>query len=256
MRLDLYLVSEFGVKSRTKSAELISEGHVLVNEKAVTKPSYNVNPENDTVKITEMQKYVSRGGYKLEGAVERFNISVDGKVCADIGASTGGFTDCLLSIGAAHVYAIDAGHDQLDKKLLCDPRVTSIEGKNARDLDESTIDEKCEFAVCDLSFISQTLVIPAMKNILTEDAELVSLIKPQFECGRAALGKNGVVKDKKQHMAAIRRVFSSLRENGYGIKGLILSPIKGGDGNTEFLVYAKRGEKDTFTDDGIAEVFK
>ena len=116
-------------------------------------------------------------------------------MCADIGASTGGFTDCLLQRGAAHVYAIDAGHDQLVDKLNYDSRVTNIEGKNARELDADTTDEKCSFAVCDLSFISQTLVIPAVKNIMTDNAQFVSLIKPQFECGREALGKNGVVKD-------------------------------------------------------------
>lgn len=134
-----------------------------------------------------------------------------------------------------------------------DARVTNIEGKNARELDADTTDEKCSFAVCDLSFISQTLVIPVVKNILTDKAQLVSLIKPQFECGREALGKNGVVKDKKQHIAAMRKVVLSLRENGFGIKSIMRSPIKGGDGNTEFLVYAVLGGDDCITDKNLTE---
>lgn len=253
MRLDLFLVSSGETKSRTKASELISGGFVLVNGKSITKPSYNVNEERDKVTVTEKQRYVSRGGTKLDGALERFGIDVRGLVCADIGASTGGFTDCLLQRGAAHVYAIDAGHDQLDEKLKNDSRVTNIEGKNARELDADTTDEKCSFAVCDLSFISQTLVIPAVKNILTDKAQFVSLIKPQFECGREALGKNGVVKDKKQHIAAMRKVVLSLRENGFGIKSIMRSPIKGGDGNTEFLVYAVLGGEDCVTDKNLTE---
>ena len=164
MRLDLFLVSSGETKSRTKASELITDGFVLVNGKSITKPSYNVDEERDKVTVTEKQRYVSRGGTKLDGALEKFKIDVSGLVCADIGASTGGFTDCLLQRGAAHVYAIDAGHDQLDEKLKNDVRVTNIEGKNARELDADTTDEKCSFAVCDLSFISQTLVIPAVKT--------------------------------------------------------------------------------------------
>lgn len=254
MRLDIYLTQSCNIKSRTKASELITSGAVLVNGKAITKPSFSVDELSDNVIVTETQKFVSRGGLKLEEALIKFDISVDGRICADIGASSGGFTDCLLQRGASHVYAIDAGHDQLDEKLRADSRVTNIEGMNARELSAETTSEHCDFAVCDLSFISQTLVIPALKNILNDNAELVSLIKPQFECGRAALGKNGIVKDRQQHIAAIRKVIASLRENGFAIQGVISSPIKGGDGNREFLVYAKRDGHDVFTEQNITEV--
>ncbi len=253
MRLDVYLVSLGETSSRTKAANLISDGSVLVNGSVVSKPSYDVDELHDVITVTEKQKYVSRGGLKLEGAIADFEIDVSGLVCADIGASTGGFTDCLLQHGAKHVYAVDSGHDQLDEKLRNDPRVTDIEGQNAREITAETVGEKCGLAVCDVSFISQTLVIPNVKHILTSDAYYIGLIKPQFECGRLAIGKKGIVKDKKQHVLAMRKVLSSLRENGFGIRKIMRSPIYGGDGNTEFLVCAQLCGEDTVTEKDLTE---
>lgn len=253
MRLDLFLYQSGKAKSRTRAAELISKGCVEVCGKVVTKPSADIDDNETDIIVREEHCYVGRGGMKLEGALKRFNIDVSGMNCADIGASTGGFTDCLLKNGAAHVYAIDAGHGQLDEKLINDPRVTNIEGCNARYIDENTIPDKCTLAVCDLSFISQTLVIPAVTKILAERSLFISLIKPQFECGREALGKNGIVKDKKQHTAAIRKVVSCLRDNGLNPQKIMKSPIKGGDGNTEFLILASAADIDRLTEDDIRE---
>ncbi|MGN1409441.1 MAG: TlyA family RNA methyltransferase [Eubacteriales bacterium] len=261
MRLDVYLSRKGMAKSRTRAAELIENGCVELCGRAVTKPSFEVDENETGITVNEQLRYVGRGGLKLEGALKFFGIDVSGLVCADIGASTGGFTDCLLQHGAAHVFAVDAGHSQLDIKLLYDERVTNIEGCNARYLDESVISEKCSLAVCDLSFISQTLVIPAITKILTGDGKLISLVKPQFECGREALGKNGVVKDKKQHVAAIRRVIMCMRENGLNPRGIMQSPIKGGDGNTEFLIFAAISDitmpgGDTLTENDIREAVR
>lgn len=244
MRLDTYICTAGLAKSRTKAASLISGGFVTVNGAAVTKPSADVTEADSVEVIGDDVPFVSRGGLKLEGAIKAFGIDVGGMICADIGASTGGFTHCLLMHGAKHVCAIDSGHDQLDESLKNDPRVTNIEGFNARNLTESVTGGKCGIAVCDLSFISQTLVIPAVSGILGDGGLFVSLIKPQFECGRGALGKNGIVRDKKMHLFAIRKVFSCAVENGLIPQNVIPSPIKGGDGNREFLFLAeKNGDK-------------
>ena len=235
MRLDLALVERSLAKSRTRASSLISGGFVKVNGTTVTKPSHET-ADTDAVEVTgEEHGFVGRGGMKLDHALNAFHLDVNGLVCADIGASTGGFTDCLLQRGAAHVYAVDAGHGQLDPSLAADPRVTNLEGINARNLSPSLIPEPVNLAVLDLSFISQTLVHPALKSILAPDARFVGLIKPQFECGRAAIGSGGIVRDRKQHAAAIRKVLASLRENGLTPEGLVKSPIKGGDGNTEYV---------------------
>lgn len=239
MRLDTYLCTVGLAKSRTKAASLISGGFVRVNGTTAAKASADVS-DADSIEVTgDDVPFVSRGGLKLEGAVRAFGIDPRGMKCADIGASTGGFTHCLLMHGAKHVCAIDSGHDQLDESLKNDPRVTNIEGFNARNLDESVTGGKCDIAVCDLSFISQTLVIPAVSGILCDGGLFVSLIKPQFECGRGALGKNGIVKDKKMHLFAIRQVLSCATENGLIPQNVIASPIKGGDGNREFLFLAE-----------------
>ena len=241
MRLDLRLTELGLAKSRTRAQSLIAGGFVTVNGVPVQKASHDV-AEEDAVAVTgEVHPFVGRGGMKLEGALERFGIDPRGLVCADIGASTGGFTDCLLRHGAAKVWAIDAGHGQLDPALAADPRVVNCEGVNARSLDPSILPEPVSLAVLDLSFISQTLVLPALTSVMTPDAAYVGLIKPQFECGRDALGGGGIVRDKKQHTAAIRKVLAALDAVGLGAQGLMKSPVRGGDGNTEFLVWAVRG---------------
>lgn len=253
MRLDLYLSSKGLVKSRTRASEMISGGFVTVNGKSITKPAYDVD-ENDSVTITgEEHGFVGRGGMKLDGALDVFGISVDGFVCADIGASTGGFTDCLLQRGASRVYAVDSGHGQLDEKLRNDPRVINLEGINARYMDGETLPEKCDIAAADLSFISQTLVLGGMTNILKPGGTVVTLIKPQFECGKSALSKNGIVRDKKQHIAAIRQVLSCAVSVGLMPQKITASQITGGDGNREFLMFATLGGIVNVTENDIRE---
>ena len=238
MRLDVYLAETGLAKSRSRAAQLISGGFISVNGKIITKASYDVTETDEVRQIGEEHKFVGRGGMKLEGALERFCVDVTGRICADVGASTGDFTDCLLQRGAAHVYAIDSGHGQLDPKLAEDSRVTNLEGCNARYLTAEQLGQPCTCAVSDLSFISQTLVLPAVSSILTDGAVYIALIKPQFECGREAVGRGGLVKDKKQHIAAINRVIACAAENGLAPCGIMKSPITGGDGNTEFLMMA------------------
>ena len=240
MRLDLYLFENGFAKSRSYAKILISEGFVKLNGTAVSKASTDVS-DVDIVEVTGKPfEYVSRGGLKLESAINAFDIDVNGFRCVDIGASTGGFTDCLLKKGASYVVAVDIGHDQLDSTLVNDKRVLNLEGVNARDLNADIIEGICDIAVSDISFISQTYVIPNIKGILNDTGIYVALIKPQFECGRSGLGKNGIVKDKKNRYAAVKRVTDCVLENELKVVGLIKSPIEGGDGNTEYLMYCKR----------------
>lgn len=240
MRLDVYLTENGLAKSRSKAGEYISGGFVLVNGKTVTKAAFSVSEGDNIILAGKPYDYVSRGGLKLEGALDRFGVDVTGMTACDIGASAGGFTDCLLKRGAVKVYAIDSGREQLDASLRADKRVVSIEGFNARELTYDTIHDRCGIIVSDLSFISQTYIIPVLSSVAAENAVLVSLIKPQFECGREALNKNGIVKDKRFHISAIKRVLSCAAENGWTPIGLMKSVIKGGDGNVEYLFLAQR----------------
>lgn len=240
MRLDVYLTEKGLAKSRSKAAEAIDGGFVKVNGKTAVKSSLSVSDEDEVILTGKPYDYVSRGGVKLEGALERFGIDVTDRIALDIGASTGGFTDCLLQRGAAKVYAIDSGKDQLDESLRRDPRVVSIEGFNARELSSDTLGEKVSVIVSDLSFISQTYIIPTLSAVSEEDCVFVSLIKPQFECGREGLNKNGIVKDRKFHISAIKRVLSCAADHGFIPLKLMRSTIQGGDGNVEYLYMAKR----------------
>ncbi len=253
MRLDVYLAETGLAKSRSRAAQLISGGFISVNGKVITKASYDVTETDEVRQTGEEHRFVGRGGMKLEGALERFHVDVTGRICADVGASTGGFTDCLLQRGAAHVYAIDSGHGQLDPKLAEDRRVTNLEGCNARYLTTEQLGQPCDCAVSDLSFISQTLVLPAVSSILTDGAVYIALIKPQFECGREAVGRGGLVKDKKQHIAAISRVIACAAENGLAPCGIMKSPITGGDGNTEFLMMAVKNGTASVSDKAVTE---
>ena len=234
MRADSFLALSGYAESRTRAARLISEGKVIIDGKTIGKASEEIIDGEHDVIITEADLYVGRGGLKLEAALAEFQIDVSGKKCIDVGASTGGFTDCLLQNGAGYVYAVDSGRGQLHPKLLHDERVVNIEGYNARDLDPDEFG-LFEVAVMDVSFISQTLIHPSLAGVLADGACFVSLIKPQFESGRAALGKNGIVKNKKDREAAILRVIESARLCGLSLEGLICSPITGGDGNREYL---------------------
>lgn len=236
MRIDLYLAQNGYASSRQFAKRLIEEGRVFAGKKLIKKPSENYD-ESSEIKIIESagSEFVSRGGYKLEYALVHFKIDVSGLVAADIGASTGGFTDCLLQRGAKRVYALDCGKNQLHKKLLCDSRVISIEKFNAKNLSCDSLPEKADIAVMDLSFISQTKVLQNIKNILTPDGKLVSLIKPQFEAGKENIGKNGIVKSEKARKNAVGNVLACAAECGFESFGVVCSPITGGDGNIEYL---------------------
>ena len=236
MRLDAYLAAAQLARSRTHAAALIKEGCVQVNGKAVSKPALEVSDTDDIMVVQPEIAFVSRGGLKLHGALETLQMDVSGLECADIGASTGGFTDCLLSRGAKHVTAVDTGSGQLAPVLASDPRVTNLENCNARYMTPETIGGRKDLVVADVSFISQTLLIPAVAGILKESGMYICLVKPQFECGREALNKNGIVRDKKYHLAALRKVSSALLEAGLIPVSVLRSPITGGDGNTEFLI--------------------
>lgn len=235
MRLDSYLSENGLAKSRSYASELIKKGLVTVDGKMVTKPSYEIHGESVQV-CGEVHPFVGRGGLKLEGALVSFGIDVTDFTVIDVGASTGGFTDCLLKRGAKKVFAVDSGHGQLDPSLAADSRVINMEGFNARDISPEIIELMCDMAVCDLSFISQTYIINQVYSVLKDDGLFITLIKPQFECGREALSKGGIVRDKKQHRKAIEKIIQCSEEAGFSSAGLIKSPIEGGDGNKEFLM--------------------
>ena len=244
MRADAFLSQNGYVESRTRAARLISEGKVIIDGKVVRKASEEILDGEHAVQITAVDTYVGRGGLKLEHALKYFEIDVTDKKCIDVGASTGGFTDCLLQNGASVVYAVDSGRDQLHRKLLDDIRVVNIEGYNARELSRDEFGV-FQIAVMDVSFISQTLIHNAVSDILENGAMFISLIKPQFESGRSALGKNGIVKDAKDRENAISRVLESAVLNNLEPIGIVNSPIEGGDGNKEYLACFQKKEGNT-----------
>lgn len=235
-RLDVALVERGLVDSRARAQSLIMARRVLVNGQFVDKAGANVLAD-DALAIAELEHpWVGRGGMKLAGALKSFEINVNGKVCADIGASTGGFTDVMLKSGANKVYAIDVGHGQLDVSLRNDPRVINREKTNARYLQAENFDEPIDFVSIDVSFISLKLILPAVVNFLR--GELVALIKPQFEVGKHEVGKGGIVRDEEKRQAAVDGVVSCATELGFDVKGVIESPIKGAEGNVEYLMFA------------------
>jgi 23S rRNA (cytidine1920-2'-O)/16S rRNA (cytidine1409-2'-O)-methyltransferase len=236
-RLDVALVERGLVESRAKAQSLIMARRVLVNGAFVDKAGATIAAE-DELKVAELEHpWVGRGGMKLAHALERFGIDVTGKVCADIGASTGGFTDVMLKNGAVRVYAIDVGHGQLDMSLRTDPRVINREKTNARYLQPENFSEPIDFVSIDVSFISLELILPAVAGFLRGD--VVALIKPQFEVGKHDVGKGGIVRDDEKRRAAVERVVEFARSIGFEVKGLIESPVKGAEGNVEFLMWAK-----------------
>ena len=239
-RLDILVVKNGFAASREQAKTLIMEGSIFVNGQREDKPGSTFNPEAILEFHGKKLRYVSRGGLKLEKALEVFPIDPEGAVCLDIGASTGGFTDCLLQNGAAKVYAVDVGYGQLDYKLRQDPRVICREKTNFRHMQPEDIPEPVRLAVCDVSFISLSLILPPMAAILQENGEAVCLIKPQFEAGRENVGKKGVVRDRKVQAQVIEKVIRLAEENGLSVCGLDYSPIKGPEGNIEFLLYLKK----------------
>jgi 23S rRNA (cytidine1920-2'-O)/16S rRNA (cytidine1409-2'-O)-methyltransferase len=235
-RLDVALVERGLVDTRAKAQSLIMARRVLVNGQFVDKAGANVT-EEDELRIAELEHpWVGRGGMKLAHAIEQFGIDVSGKVCADIGASTGGFTDVMLKHGARKVYAIDVGYGQLDVSLRNDPRVVNREKVNARYLQRENFDEPIDFVSIDVSFISLKLILPAIAKFLR--GELVALIKPQFEVGKREVGKGGIVRDESKRQAAVDGVVECARELGFDVKGVIESPVRGAEGNVEFLMHA------------------
>lgn len=241
IRLD-QLVFDLGLaESRERAKTTVMSGLVLVNGQRADKPGMQVSPDvNVEVKGTALP-YVSRGGLKLEKALKVFPIDVNGKVCIDCGASTGGFTDVLLKNGAAKVYSVDVGYGQLAWSLRNDERVVNMERTNIRYISSEQIPEPLDICVMDLSFISVKLVLPAVCALLKDDAQLVCLIKPQFEAGREEVGKKGVVRDKAVHLSVIESVLSFAPTVGMTVMGLDFSPIKGPEGNREYLCYMKKG---------------
>ena len=241
IRLD-QLVFDLGLaESRERAKTTVMSGLVFVNGQRADKPGMQVSPDvNVEVKGTALP-YVSRGGLKLEKALKVFPIDVNGKVCIDCGASTGGFTDVLLKNGAAKVYSVDVGYGQLAWSLRNDERVVNMERTNIRYISSELIPEPLDICVMDLSFISVKLVLPAVCALLKDDAQLVCLIKPQFEAGREEVGKKGVVRDKAVHLSVIESVLSFAPTVGMTVMGLDFSPIKGPEGNREYLCYMKKG---------------
>ena len=238
IRIDQLMVERGLAESREKAQALILAGEVLINGQKADKPGRSV-PDDTQVEVLAKLAYVSRGGLKLERALDHFQIDVSGWTCLDVGSSTGGFTDCLLQRGARQVYAIDVGKGQLDLKLRNDPRIVVREGVNARYLDPADFPDRFDLAVCDASFISVTLLIPPMVALLKEDGRMVILVKPQFEVGKGEVGKGGIVRDPALHQAACDRVRSCVEERGF-LASITDSPILGAEGNREFLLYAQR----------------
>ena len=238
-RLDVLAVRAGLFSSREKAKAAIMAGIVYVDGQRVDKAGTMID---DSLAITVKGQdcpYVSRGGLKLEKAMEEFGFDVEGKVCCDMGASTGGFTDCMLSRGAGKVYAIDVGYGQLDYKLRTDPRVVNMERTNIRYMDTGLIEEPVDFISIDVSFISLGLILPVAAEILGDDGKVLCLVKPQFEAGREQVGKNGIVRDKKVHEEVIEKVAGFGASNGLKPAGLTYSPIKGAKGNIEYLLYFK-----------------
>jgi len=236
VRLDNLLVNRKLAESRQKAQAMILAGQVLVNDQRIDKPGRMVDEASEVRIKGEQLRYVSRGGLKLEAALREFNVSVADLSCIDVGASTGGFTDCLLQHGARQVTAIDVGHNQLAWKLRQDRRVRLREGVNARYLSAGDFPERFDIATMDLSFISITKVLPALITVLKPGARIIALIKPQFEVGRNEVGKGGIVKDAAKHQRVINDISAFACSIGLTVEGVIESPISGADGNKEFLM--------------------
>ena len=243
-RLDVLLVEQGLQESRQKAQATIMAGLVYVNNQKVDKPGTSV-PNDAQIEVRgHVLKYVSRGGLKLEKAMATWPISLTGKICADIGASTGGFTDCMLQNGASKVYAVDVGYGQLDWKLRNDDRVVCLERTNARYLSENEIPEPLDFASIDVSFISLKLIFPALFQRLRDGGEIACLIKPQFEAGREKVGKKGVVRDPAVHLEVLEHFLKYARENHLTVLGVTYSPIRGPEGNIEYLGYLRKAEEE------------
>lgn len=242
MRLDSYLAQAGFAKSREEAKRMISAGLVTLDGTIADKPAFSVDEAHPPkIEAKSACPYVGRGGLKLEGALAAFGIDPNGTTVLDVGASTGGFTDCLLQKGAKKVFALDAGHGQLDQTLAKNPRIVSMEGKNAREMSPALFGgEKMDLIVMDVSFISATYLIPLFPHLLKEDGIALALVKPQFEVGKAMIGKKGIVKDPRAHIEALKKVLDCGLASGLSVLDVCVSPILGGDGNKEFFAFFKK----------------
>lgn len=243
IRLDVYLTEHGLAPSREKAKAIIMSGIVFVDEQKCDKAGMTIGAEQKVEVRGNTLRYVSRGGLKLEKAMQSFPISLQGAICMDVGASTGGFTDCMLQNGAKKVYAVDVGYGQLAWSLRTDERVVNMERTNIRYVTAEQVGEALDFASIDVAFISLGLVLPVVYSLLRENGECVALIKPQFEAGKEKVGKKGVVRDPAVHEEVVERVCGIAEEVGFGVLGLDYSPVKGPEGNIEYLVYLKKDAK-------------
>lgn len=248
VRLDMLLVSRGLVSGRDRAKELIAQGQVLADGKPATKAAQKYNEDVSLEILNDAAHFVSRAAHKLDGALSTFGITLEGRVVLDVGASTGGFTQCALERGAKHVYAVDVGSGQLAFSLREDDRVSNLEKTDIRLLSPENLPEVPDFAACDVSFISLRLVLPAISALLSPEGEAVVLIKPQFEAGRADVGRGGLVKEPKVHLRVLRETVETFKLNGFTVTGLTVSPIHGGDGNIEFLAWLRRGGQENLPD--------
>ncbi|MDD4722617.1 MAG: TlyA family RNA methyltransferase [Acidaminococcaceae bacterium] len=253
-RLDIFLVNKGLYESRAKAQAAIMAGQILINEQKIDKPGTQIGIDSAIRILGNKLPYVSRGGLKLEKALQVFDISIKGKIVADLGASTGGFTDCALQNGAVKVYAVDVGYGQLAWSLRNDTRVVNMERTNVRFMEEDTLEEKIDIATIDVAFISLDKILPATKKLLAADGAVIALVKPQFEAGKENVGKKGVVRDAKVHTEVITRILTVARELGFIPAGLNYSPIKGPEGNREYLLYLKMQGEDQVNEQTIDQV--
>ena len=248
IRLDVAVFEKGFAPSREKAQAIFTAGLVYVNNQKVDKAGTEIK-EDDVLEVRgNTLKYVSRGGLKLEKAMQEFPITLKGKICMDVGASTGGFTDCMLQNGAVKVYSVDVGYGQLAWKLRCDERVVNLERTNFRYADEEIIKDKIDFSSVDVSFISLKHILPNLNKLLAENGTAVCLIKPQFEAGKEKVGKKGVVRDKSVHLEVVNNVIKMALENGFSVCGLQFSPIKGPEGNIEYLIYLEKSNEPVVAD--------
>ncbi len=236
-RIDVLLCKTGLCESRQKAQQLIMAGEVFVNGQRVDKAGTQVTEDANIEIKGDVCPFVSRGGYKLAKAIPTFNINLENCVCMDVGASTGGFTDCMLQNGAKKVYCIDVGYGQLAWKLRCDERVVNYERTNVRNLTKEQVPDEIDFISIDVSFISLKIVLPVLKQFMNPDTRLVALIKPQFEAGKGQVGKNGVVREREIHLSVIKGVLEFCKQEDFLVTGLDFSPVKGPKGNIEFLLY-------------------
>lgn len=243
IRLDVAVFERGFAPSREKAKAIIMAGQVYVNNQKADKAGMDIK-EDDILEVRgNTLKYVSRGGLKLEKAMQKFPITLEGKICMDVGASTGGFTDCMLMNGAVKVYSIDVGYGQLAWKLRTDDRVINFERTNFRYITQEQVPEKIDFSSVDVSFISLSHILPKLNELLKNDASAVCLIKPQFEAGKEKVGKKGVVSDLSTHLEVVEKVIGLAIDNGFSVLGLDFSPIKGPEGNIEYLIYLKKSDE-------------